>query len=59
MLSRLALQEFQKIWLQEHKTPISEEEATEKAIALLTLFSATYRPIKKDWVIQNGPKIKR
>ena len=62
MISRQALQEFQDIWLEEHHTPISDQEAMEKATALLTLFDAVYKPVHKDWVVpsdeQKGIAIK-
>ena len=47
MVSPEALAEFKRIWLAEYGAEISDEEATPKAVALLTLFDAVYRPITK------------
>jgi len=50
MISKESLDEFKKIYKEEFGEEISNEEALEKAINLLNLFNAIYRPIKKDWV---------
>lgn len=47
MISEQTLQEFKEIWRNEVGTQISEKEAVEQSIALLTMFDAVYRPIKK------------
>ena len=47
MVSREALDEFKAIWKREYGAEISDEEAMPKAVALLTLFDAIYRPITK------------
>jgi len=47
MLSQKALQDFKKIWQEEFGEKISDESATGKAVNLLTLFDAIYRPIRK------------
>lgn len=38
MISQRTLQEFKDLWLKEYGTPLTDEEAMEKATALLTLF---------------------
>jgi len=50
MISQAALQEFKKIWAEEFGEEISDEQATELGINLLTLFNYIYRPIKKEWL---------
>lgn len=50
MISQKALSEFKKLWLQEYGTEISDKEALERAVGLLSFFDAIYRPIKKDWL---------
>ena len=50
MLSKQALEEFKKIWREEKGEDISDAEATDEAINLLTMMNAIYRPIKKEWV---------
>ena len=49
MISDEALVEFKRIWKDEYGMEISNAEAMAKAAALLTLFDAIYRPIKKEW----------
>ena len=49
MISKEALEEFKKIWREEQGAEISDEEAMEEAVSLLTMFNAIYRPIKKKW----------
>lgn len=48
MISNEALLEFKQIWVDEFGEEISDEIATEKAINLLTIFDAVYRPIRKE-----------
>ena len=50
MISQAALQEFKKIWAEEFGEEISDEQATELGLNLLTLFNHIYRPIKKEWL---------
>lgn len=50
MISREALNEFKKIYKEEFGKEIFDEEATEKAINLLTFFDAIFKPIKKEWL---------
>ena len=50
MISKEALEEFKKIWREEKGTEILDEEATEEAVNLLTLYNVIYRPIKKEWM---------
>jgi hypothetical protein len=50
MVSEKALQEFKKIWREEFGEDISDEKALEEATALLTMFDAIYKPIRKEWV---------
>jgi len=49
MVSEKALSEFKKIWREEFGEDISDEKALEEATALLTMFDAIYRPIRKEW----------
>jgi hypothetical protein len=49
MVSEKALQEFKTIWREEFGEDISDEKALEEATALLTMFDAIYRPIRKEW----------
>ncbi|VVB55111.1 Uncharacterised protein [uncultured archaeon] len=50
MLSEAALQEFKKIWFEEYGEEISDEQAAELGINLLTYFDSVYRPVKKEWL---------
>ncbi len=50
MLSKEALVSFKEIWRKEFKESITDERATREATALLTLFNAIYRPVRKDWL---------
>ena len=49
MVSEKALQEFKKLWKEEFGEDISDDKALESATALLTMFDAIYRPIRKEW----------
>ena len=49
MVSEKALREFKTIWREEFGEDISDEKALEEATALLTMFDAIYRPIRKEW----------
>lgn len=49
MLSEAALQEFKKIYQEEYGEEISDEQAQELGLNLLTVFSHIYRPVKKEW----------
>ena len=48
MLSKEALQEFKKIWVDKFGRELPDDEAVKEATNLLTLFDAIYRPIKKE-----------
>ena len=50
MLSKKAIDQFKKLYVDEFGEEISDEKATEQAVALLTLFNHIYRPVKKDWL---------
>ncbi|MBI5078102.1 MAG: hypothetical protein HZB11_01880 [Candidatus Yonathbacteria bacterium] len=52
MLSDKALQDFKRIFREEKGAELSDEEAIEEAIALLTFYDTVYRPIKKEWLEQ-------
>ncbi len=54
MLSQKALQDFKEIWKEESGEEISDDLAIEKAMSLLQLFDVIYRPLKKEWVQNNG-----
>jgi hypothetical protein len=49
MVSEKALREFKRLWLEEFGEEITDEKALDEATALLTIFDAIYRPIKKEW----------
>lgn len=49
MVSEQALREFKRLWREEFGEELSDEKALEEATALLTMFDAIYRPIKKEW----------
>jgi|GEM_PF-1433191 hypothetical protein len=53
MISDVALQEFRALWRDEFGKDISDEQATELAINLLTAFNHIYRPVRKEWL--KGP----
>lgn len=48
MISTAALQQFKDIWRDEVGTELSEGELIEQATALLTMFDAIFKPIKRD-----------
>ena len=50
------LSQFKKLWKQEFAEDLSDDIALEEATALLTLFNAIYRPIKKDWFAEDKNK---
>lgn len=47
MLSKKALDEFKKLYEEEYKIKIDDNEALKKGVALLTIFKSVYRPITK------------
>ena len=49
MLSETALQDFKRIYKEEYGKDISDKEALELGVNLLTLFNHIYKPIKKEW----------
>ncbi len=59
MITQRALQEFKDLWLKEYGTPLNDEEATEKASALLTLFDQIYKPLRKDWIDSTNLNLKK
>lgn len=50
MISEAALQEFKNLYVEEFGEEISDEQAMELGINLLTLFNHIYRPVKKEWL---------
>ena len=50
MISEQALKEFKTIWLEEFGEKITDKKALEEAVALLTMFDAIYRPLRREWV---------
>jgi hypothetical protein len=50
MISETALKEFKKLYVEEFKEEISDEQAIVLGTNLLTLFNHIYRPIKKEWL---------
>lgn len=56
MLSEEALAAFKKLYIEEFGEEISDEEATELGVSLLSLFNQIYRPVKKEWLEENGNK---
>ncbi len=50
MISKEALEEYKAIYKAKFGEDISDQEALDQAIKLLTLVDIVYRPIKKDWV---------
>lgn len=50
MLSQKALQEFKEIFRAEKGTELSDAEAMEEAVALLTFYNVVYRPVKREWL---------
>ncbi len=62
MISKEALEEFKAIYKKKTGKDISDQDALESAIKLLTLVKAVYRPIKKEWLDEfekkNGASIR-
>lgn len=50
MLPQEAIQEFKRLYVEEFGEEISDEQATELGINLLTLLNHTYRPVKHEWL---------
>ena len=50
MLSEIAIQEFKKLWFEEFNERISDEQAVELGVSILTLFHHIYRPVEKEWL---------
>jgi len=44
------LRNLKRIWLEEIGEEISDEQAMELGLNLLSIFDAVYRPIKKEWL---------
>jgi len=49
MISQKALEEYKAIYKEEYGADISDAEALDLAVNLLTMMNAVYRPIKKEW----------
>lgn len=56
MISSDAIKSFQELYLQEYGEEISDEEAIQLGINLLTLMNRIYRPVKKEWLNQDYEK---
>ena len=50
MISGKALQEFKQIFQEEKGMELSDAEAMEEGVALLTLYNVVYRPVKREWL---------
>ena len=50
MISKEALEEFKKIYKEKYGEDISDKEALDLGINLLTMFNAIYCPVKKEWL---------
>lgn len=50
MISKEAFEEYKAIYKEEFGKDISDQEALEQGVSLLTLFNAIYRPVKKSWL---------
>jgi len=56
MISKEALEEFKKIWREEHGEDISDEVTMDEAVNLLTIMNVVYRPLKKEWIEEYDKK---
>lgn len=56
MISQQAITEFMEIWRDEIGASISQDQAAEQAVALLSIYRTIYKPIKKAWEYENGNK---
>lgn len=56
MLSDVALQEFKQLYLEEYGQELSDAEALELGVNLLTFMNAIYKPVKKEWLPDNEEK---
>lgn len=59
MISKQAIKEYKEIYKKEFGKAISDQEATEQAINLLSLMNVVYRPIKKTWLKEFEEKSKK
>lgn len=50
MISPEALEKYKVIYRSKFGKDISDQEALDQAIKLLTLVDIVYRPVKKEWV---------
>ncbi len=50
MISKEALEEYKTIYKAQFGKDVSDADALEQAINLLTFMNAIYRPIKKEWL---------
>lgn len=46
MLSKIAINDFKKIYLEEYGEQLTDKDAMEKANQLMRLFQTVYKPIK-------------
>lgn len=52
LLSKKAVNEYQKIFLREFGKPISYEEANSQGVRLLRLFKIIYQPLPKHLLVK-------
>ena len=50
MLSEAAIKEFKQIYFEQYGAEISDKEATDLAVSLLTMLKQIHRPVKKEWL---------
>lgn len=50
MLSETAIKDFKEVYKAEFGEELSDKEAVELGINLLTLFNHVYKPVKKVWI---------
>jgi len=56
MISHKAVNQFKETYKEVFGTELSDQEATELSISLLTLFDAIYRPVKREWTDELGQR---
>ena len=50
MISKEALEEYKAIYKKEFGKDLSDKEALEQTVNLLTIMNVVYRPLKKSWL---------
>lgn len=50
MITKEALREFKAIYREQYGKDISDKDALDLALNLLTIMDVVYRPVKKEWV---------